>query len=61
MRSRSTAPDCSTAEVAAASLYSILAESAGKGTRGETALTATKETLDADQEERNQWLLALGH
>jgi hypothetical protein len=43
------------------SLYTILAEPVGEGARGETALTASKETLDADGEERDQWLLTLGH
>jgi hypothetical protein len=42
------------------SLYRLLAEVAREGTRGETALTASKETLDADSEERDQWLLAFG-
>lgn len=42
------------------SLYAILAEPAGEGLRGETALTASKETLDADGEERDEWLLTLG-
>jgi hypothetical protein len=48
-------------ESAGDSLYVILAEPASEGTRGETALTASKETLDADGEERDQWLLAFGH
>jgi hypothetical protein len=49
------------AEPAVESLYALLAEPASKGTRGETSLTASKETLDADGEERDQWLLTLGH
>jgi hypothetical protein len=49
------------AEPAVDSLYAILAEPAGEGARGETALTASKETLDADGEERDQWLLTLAH
>jgi hypothetical protein len=48
-------------DVAAESLYALLAEPAAEGTRGETALTASKETLDADGEERDQWLLTLGN
>jgi hypothetical protein len=42
-------------------LYALLAERAGDGARGETTLTASKETLDADGEEREQWLLTLGN
>jgi hypothetical protein len=49
------------AETTVDSLYTILAEPAGEAVRGETALTASKETLDADGEERDQWLLTLGH
>lgn len=43
------------------SLYSVLSDSApGMGTRGETALTATKETVDNDTEEPGEALLLLG-
>ncbi len=42
------------------SLYALLAEPSGAGPREETALTASKETLDADSAERDRWLIAFG-
>jgi hypothetical protein len=52
-------------ELLSPSLYSLLAEPASDGpsgkTRGQTSITESKETLDSDGEERDQWLLTLGH
>jgi hypothetical protein len=49
------------AETTVDSRYAILAEPAGEAVRGETALTGSEETLDGDREERDHWLLTLGH
>jgi hypothetical protein len=46
-------------ETANVSLYTVIAEPASEGSRGETAITASKETVDADAEER-EWLLTFG-